>query len=139
MEEGQEVHRCDLQAFVCSHGHLNHVGRLGTIKEYTEYDGQHRVVYDDGDVRWYTLSEKTFWLEGQEGFVDTEKDGGSGKGNNSKKKSGNKGNNNGNNNASSSTSSTTSSYSSYGNTYTWAASCWFGPGGSTAPVQTSAR
>jgi hypothetical protein len=30
-------------------------------------------VYDDGDVRWYTLSEKKFWLEGEPGFVEYSK------------------------------------------------------------------
>ena len=42
----------------------------GRVAEFDRNDGTHRIVYDDGDVRWYTMSGKTYWEEGEAGFED---------------------------------------------------------------------
>jgi hypothetical protein len=41
----------------------------GTVIQYESQTQKHLVRYVDGDQKWYNMQKKTFWLEGQTGFV----------------------------------------------------------------------
>lgn len=47
----------------------------GTITNYSETrgGGEHHIVYDDGDERWYSLPKKTFRLQGENVLYHSEK------------------------------------------------------------------
>jgi len=42
----------------------------GACKHYDPKDGRHFIVYDDGEKKWYTMSQKTFWVN--DGTVESE-------------------------------------------------------------------
>ena len=42
----------------------------GTVSIYDPSDNTHRIDYDDGEKKWYTLDEKTFWLERDDFMIE---------------------------------------------------------------------
>ena len=44
----------------------------GLCTHYDPNDGKHFVVYDDGEKKWYTMTQKTFWVIGDEGNIKYE-------------------------------------------------------------------